>query len=321
MNSADVVLLLANVLYGTSYLASRLALDLVPPSTLAFVRLVLALALLGALAARRPRAPSRSTADRWRIAAMGVFGFSAAYALSHWGVYWSTVTNAALLIVVEPLAIIMFAPLMLGERLGRLEAIGAALALVGTVLVVVNGVPGVTAQLAPHWQGDLLLVLAGVAFAAYTLIGRDVLARHAPFGVTVWTIVWGAVGIAPLAALEWGSGARVQLTAVSVAATLYVGLVISGLGYLVWNWAIQRVSAPRAAVFLTVQPIVGAASGILFLGEPVTFFTVGGGALIVAGLALTVKRSDDDEPARADGILKTCPSPGSISSRTMPRTD
>src|SRR5688500_588218 len=145
MNSADVVLLLANVLYGTSYLASRLALDLVPPSTLAFVRLVLALALLGALAARRPRAPrpaprapSRSTADRWRIAAMGVFGFSAAYALSHWGVYWSTVTNAALLIVVEPLAIIMFAPLMLGERLGRLEAIGAALALVGTVLVVVN---------------------------------------------------------------------------------------------------------------------------------------------------------------------------------------
>ena len=77
----------------------------------------------------------------------------------------------------------------------------------------------------------------------------------------------------------------------------------------------------RGAVFLTVQPIVGAASGIVFLGEPVTVFTVAGGVLIVAGLALTVKRSDDDEPARADGILKTCPSPGSISSRTTPRTD
>jgi drug/metabolite transporter (DMT)-like permease len=214
---------------------------------------------------------------------------------------------------------------MLGERLGRLESIGAVLALAGTVLVVVNGIPGVTAQVAPHWQGDLLLVVSGAAFAAYTLIGRDVLARRQAFGVTLWSIVWGAVAIAPVAAPKWLDARRVTVSAVTVISMLYLGIVISGAGYLVWNWAIRRVTAPRAAVFLTVQPVVGALLGIVFLGEAVTVFTVAGGALIVVGLAFTVKRGgardNVTDVSKADGILEPCPSPAPISSRTMPRSD
>jgi drug/metabolite transporter (DMT)-like permease len=293
-----------------------------PPATLAFVRLVLAGVLIASIASVAGRAAPRPSGDRWRIAWMGILGFAAAYAFSHWGLALSTVTNAALLIVVEPLTVIVLSPLMLRERLGRLEAGGGALALLGSVLVVVNGVPGVTERIAPHWQGDLLLVLSGVAFAAYTLIGRDVLARHAPLGVTAWSIVWGAVAIAPLAIAEWADGRRPTLTPVAIAATLYVGLVISGLGYLVWNRAVQRVAAPRAAIFLTIQPVVGAGLGIVFLGEPLTPFTVAGGVLIVLGLAVTVRRNAGgmSAPARADGILETCPTSGDISSRTRSPT-
>ena len=290
MPIADLVLVFANVLYGTSYFASRVALDSIPPATLALVRLVLAALLLGALAARSPRAAPRTASDRRRIAWMGVLGFSAAYALAHWGVYRSTVTNAALLIVVEPLTIIVASPFMLGERLGRREIIGGGLALAGNVLVVVNGVPGVTTELAPHWRGDVLLILSGVAFASYTLIGRDVLARVDPLHVSLWSIVWGAAAVAPLAAAEWLGGARLSLTTTGVVATLYLGLAVSGFGYLVWNWAVQRVHAPRAAVSLTVQPIVGALLGTLLLGEPITAFTVTGGLLIVAGLGCAVVR-------------------------------
>jgi drug/metabolite transporter (DMT)-like permease len=305
VSPADGVLVAANVLYGTSYLASRFALDAIPPATLALVRLILAALLLGALATHpglpglrgdpTTAARSRDVAptwrgDRWRIASMGIIGFSVAYALSHYGLASSTVTNAALLIVVEPVSLIVLAPLVLGEHPKRAEAAGGALALLGMVLVVVNGVPGLTERIAPHWQGDLLLVLSGVAFASYTLIGRDVLARRAPLGVTVWSIVWGAAGIAPLALGEWLAGRRPALTVAGVVATLYVGLVISGPGYLLWNWAIQRVAAPRAAVFLTIQPVVGSVLGAVFRGDPITAFTLGGGALIVIGLVVTVRR-------------------------------
>jgi drug/metabolite transporter (DMT)-like permease len=316
---ADAVLILANVMYGTSYVAARIALGSLPPATLALVRLLLAIALLVALAPRGRPGPRRAPADRARIASMGILGFTAAYALAHWGVNLSTVTNAALLIVVEPIAVIALSPLVLGERPGRTEAAGAALALFGTVLVVLNGVPGLTRHIAPHWQGDALLVLSGVAFASYTLIGRDVLARHPPFAVTLWSLVWGAVATVPFAAAEWVGREGIAVTPAAIAATLYLGLVISGAGYLVWNWAIQRVEAPHAAVFLTIQPVVGACLGVLLLGEPFGPFTLVGGALIVVGLTLTVRRRSAGT-AREAGILDPCPSPAGTSSRMPPPT-
>src|SRR5262249_43977663 len=139
MSGPDVVLLLTNVLYATSYVSTRLVLDDLPPATLALLRLLLGGAAL-ALVARR-RTARAAPADRWRIAGMGVLGTAAAFALSHWGLALSTATSAALLIVVEPIAIVLASPVVLGERLSRREAVGAGLALCGTVLVVLNGIP------------------------------------------------------------------------------------------------------------------------------------------------------------------------------------
>ena len=68
---------------------------------------------------------------------------------------------------------------------------------------------------------------------------------------------------------------------------LYLGVVITAFGYLLWTWGLARAEASRAAVFITVQPVVGALLGVLFLHEPLTAFTVAGGALVVAGLWLT----------------------------------
>ena len=279
---ADVALLGANLVYATSPVVTRLTLDAIPPAALALARCVIAMACLLPLV-RRGSLAAMTAGDHLRVAVMGVLGFGAAFAFMHWGLERSTATNAALLIVVEPLSIIALSPLMLGERLGRREAVGAAVAMAGTVLVVLDGIPGLTVRLAPHWRGDLLLIVSAVAYAAYSLVGRDVLSRHASVPVTALSIAWGAVALAPLAALEWSS-ARPAWTPGAVAGTLYLGVVITALAYLVWNWALERVAAPRAAVFLNVQPVTGALLGALLLGEAVTIFTVAGGVLIVGGV-------------------------------------
>jgi drug/metabolite transporter (DMT)-like permease len=286
---ADLVLLLANLVYATSYVVTRVALDHVPPALLALGRLAIAAAVLWPVVrALEASAPAPSYRDAWRIVAMGAVGFAGAFACSHWGLARSTATNAALLIIVEPVSIMLLSPALLGERLRGREAAGAAVALVGVVLVVLNGVPGVTHALAPQWRGDLLLVLAGVAYGAYTLIGRHVLARHSPLVVTARSIAWGAVVMVPLAVAEWLGGAWPAPNVAAIAGLLYLAVVITALGYLVWNWALARVSAPRASVFLTVQPIGGAVLGVVLLGEPLTAFTVVGGVLIVLGLWVTV---------------------------------
>lgn len=288
---AEVVLVLANIVYATSFVATRLTLADVPPSTLALIRLVVGSLILVplALALRRPGASTLSPADRWRVFWMGALGFAGAFALSHWGLARSTATNGALLITVEPVTLLLLAPLLLGERLTRREGAGAALALLGATLVVANGIPGLSEALVPHWRGDLLLVLAGVAYASYSLIGREILARHSSLSVTAWSIAWGAGAMLPLALIERASGALPRVTPTAIAGTLYLAVVITALGYLAWNYALERVSASRAAIFLNLQPLVGALLGVAVLGESLTPYTVAGGGLILAGLTLTVK--------------------------------
>jgi drug/metabolite transporter (DMT)-like permease len=286
---ADLVLLVANLVYATSYVVTRVALDHLPPAFLALGRLAIAAAVLWPIVRTldaSATAPGRG--DAWRIVAMGAVGFAGAYACSHWGLARSTATNAALLIVVEPVSIMLLSPPLLGERLRRREAVGATVALLGVVIVVLDGVPGLTRALAPHWRGDLLLVAAGVAYGAYTLIGRDVLARHRPLVVTARSIAWGAVVMVPLAAVEWLGGVRPEPSLAAVGGLIYLAVVITALGYLVWNWALARVSAPRASIFLTVQPIGGAVFAVVLLGEPLTMSTVAGAVLLALGLWVTV---------------------------------
>jgi drug/metabolite transporter (DMT)-like permease len=280
VRSASLLLLVANVVYGTSYVATRFALDAFPPAALGFVRLVVAALVLLPLARREQVPPGQGTRIFW----MGVIGFSVAFALTNWGIQYSSATNAALLIIVEPLTMLILGPALLGERLTRRESVGAALALIGAVVVVTDGIPGVTLSILPRWRGDVLLALSGVAYALYSLLGRPVLRPENTMAITARSIVWGAVAMAPLVALEWSSGARPLASLPGVAAALYLALVITAWGYVVWNWALARVEASRAAAFLTVQPVVGALLGAALLGDPVSGYTVVGGGLIVAGL-------------------------------------
>ncbi|HEY4910682.1 MAG TPA: DMT family transporter [Methylomirabilota bacterium] len=290
MPTAYLVLLVANAIYGTSYVATRIVLEDMGPATLALARLAIGAVVVVPLArARRPAGDRLTRADRWNVFWMGVLGFAAAFGFGNWGIALSTATNAALLITVEPISLILLSPFFLGERLTRRELGGALLTIAGATLVVLNGLPGLGLVVAPHWRGDLLLVLSGLSYAGYSLIGRGVLRRHAALPVTAWSILWGLAATAPLAALEWMAGQRPVWTPSAIWGTAYLALVVTALGYLVWNYGLERVEAPRMALFLNIQPVVGALLGVWWLREPLTAFTVAGGVLVLLGLHLAFR--------------------------------
>ena len=283
---ADLLLLLVNAVYGTAYVAQREALAGIPPALLGFIRLAVATVVL--LPFLRRRGNTRAIAgDGLKIFWMGVLGFGVAYVLSHVGLQRSRATNAALLITLEPVSLMLLSPVFLHERLRRREAIGAGLVLVGAVLVVLDGVPGVTVALLPHWRGDVLLVLSAFAFASYSVFGRDVLGRWDARTVTARSILWGTAAMVPAVLFEWAAGARPIFAPPNTVAALYLAVVVTAFAYLGWNYALARVSAPRAAIFINVQPVVGVALGIWLLGEPASIYTFVGALLVLSGLVVT----------------------------------
>jgi drug/metabolite transporter (DMT)-like permease len=102
-------------------------------------------------------------------------------------------------------------------------------------------------------------------------------------------MLWGLAAMAPFGALEWLGGHRPRWSGTAMIGTAYLGVVITAFGYLVWNWVLERVAAPRVALFVNVQPVVGALLGIWWLREPLTAFTVIGGALVLVGLHVALR--------------------------------
>lgn len=296
MNNAFLILVVANVVYATSYFATRWTMGDVPPATLTLIRLLIGGIVM--LPFMPKAAGDGKPGDSWRAASMGLLGLGAAVWLGNQGMLLSSATNAAVLIIVEPIALMLLGPALLGEKLSRREAAGGAVAVAGALLVIMDGIPGISARFLPHWKGDALLVLSGLAYASYSLIGRPLLHHASEERVTVISIFWGAAAMLPFAAKEWASGQRPVWTWEAIAGTSYLALVITALGIWVWNWALRRVEASRAAITITMQPLAGAALGVM-LGERLTLYVAIGGLLLVGGLCLALIPAED-EPAAAE---------------------
>jgi drug/metabolite transporter (DMT)-like permease len=151
-------------------------------------------------------------------------------------------------------------------------------------LIVFQGPPRFGAALGGRLAGDLVLAASGCCWALYTVLGKPVLARAEPLDYTAATTALCFLGVAAWAAptlspSTWGSAGRGPWLAI-----VYLAVVGSFLGAVIWNVALRRVEPSRLANSIFLQPVVGVAIGVGFLGDPLTRWTAAGGALVLAGM-------------------------------------
>jgi drug/metabolite transporter (DMT)-like permease len=105
---------------------------------------------------------------------------------------------------------------------------------------------------------------------------------------TAWAILFAAVFTTPAMLLESRTNPIVALTPTVIAGILYIGLVSTALAYYLWNKGLERIDAGRASLFIFVQPVVGSLLGFLVLGEALSARFFAGGALVLAGVVLSM---------------------------------
>lgn len=290
----------ANLIGGTSYVATKIALTGLTETTLVVVRTVVALAVLVPLSRGRLGGLMRATGqDRRHLLAMGVLGYAIPLVLGSYGLRRSTATNAALLIGTEPLSVVLMGTLVLGEALGPRRLLALVLGLIGATVVVANGIPLLGVAYTPHAVGDLLLVAHGAAWGVYTVAAKRLLARHDALAVSTASLLVALPVLLPVAAFEaatftWDA---TRLPPALVAAVL-LGLVVSAGMTVLWNTALRHLDASRMAGFIFLQPLSGATVAIVALGEPVTPYALVGGALILAGVYVSASERSDSRPVQ-----------------------
>lgn len=266
---------LAMLAFAANSLLCRAALapGLIDAASFATIRVVAGAVTLLAILALRDRHLHVPRAD-WRTAA-ALFTYVAFFSFAY--VWLSAGTGALLLFGSVQLSMFVVA-LRRGERFTALSWAGLAVAFLGLVWLVA---PGVTA---PDTLGALLMVVAGMAWAVYSLIGRSV---ADPLAATTGNFVWivpavVAVSLASLGefnASPWGA-------ALAVAS----GAFASGCGYVIWYAALPHLPATRAATVQLSVPAIAALGGILFMGEPLTLRLAIAAAATLGGVAVVLSQ-------------------------------
>jgi drug/metabolite transporter (DMT)-like permease len=278
--------ILTNILGGTTYVLGKLALEGWPPATLVALRIVLSLPFLLATTPRGWRA--RATRADWvRLWTIGVLGLAVPHLLGVYGLRESDAMNGAILVGLEPVAIVILARIFLGERLRPKQIAGVLSAVAGGVLVVSRGDLDSALRFEASTRGALLLATQSVLWAVYTVAAKPTLERVPATALSGTTSLIALLLILPISSLEWPSIELERALAVRpLLGLLALGILVSYLATVLWNLALARIEASTMAILVFVQPLTGMVLSAA-IGEPLPAGTLLGAALVFAGVWLS----------------------------------
>ncbi|HNQ35348.1 MAG TPA: EamA family transporter [bacterium] len=283
--SGDRAAVLAGIIaclsWGTVFVLGRVAAEAdIQPVWLVFLRFIFAslfLALFLTVSRTRIRLERRDLPAFLLLGATGVAGMNLFifFALRH-----ITATAASILENLNPVFIGLLAPVFLKERLSLRDAAGMAVGLVGCYLVVSQG-----RVVSFAFLGGLLALLANLCWAFYTLAARrfGVIARYGAPLATFWS-AWLGVGFLGLVLLLAGLPEMPGRNGWLLGA--YLGVVPAGIGFTLWFFAVQRLSAVQVGVLQYLVPLTTGLIAVFWLGEVLSGWTLAGGLLILAGASL-----------------------------------
>ena len=260
--------------FAANSVLARLALASGHADALTFtaVRLASGAVVLGALVAARR---TRLAGDAVSSAALLVY--AAAFSLA----YLALPTGTGALVLFGSVQITMIGwAVARGERLGRVQALGLAVAFGGLVVLVAPGV----AQ--PPVGAALGMALAGMAWGVYSLRGRGVADATA---ATAGNFARAAPAAVLLAVAMWASG-HAHADGLGIALAAASGAVTSGLGYAAWYAVLPHLRATTASVVQLSVPILAAIGGVAFVGEALGPRLVAASVLTLGGIAGVVGR-------------------------------
>ena len=279
---------LTPLLWTVNIVVARTAPGLVSANVLALGRWALAGVLL-AWVARQELWTHRQAiwAARWQYLALGTCGMWICGAWVYWAGESTTAMNISLIYAASPVMIALGAVWWLGERFSLRQSLGVVLAMAGVVHVVVQGQWRALAEV--QWVlGDLLIVVAAMSWAAYALMQKKWVS---PLGSTARLAAMcagGVVVLLPFALWELTLESTPPLTPTALWLMVLAALLPGVVAYWVYGWTQKVLGASRVAVTLYLGPLYTAVAAWLILNEPMGWFHLLGGLMILAGVGLVM---------------------------------
>ncbi|WP_235814599.1 DMT family transporter [Propionispora sp. 2/2-37] len=298
-----VLMVFTALFWSGAFITGKMAVQEFPPFALTFFRFLFTLPFIFAiLYSRQPGAWLPGRVQWGPLVILGFVGTFLYHVLFFFSLHYTSAVNSSLIGASNPMMTAVLAALFLRDRLDTLRLLGIALSFSGVVLTITGGDWSVVSGFAFN-AGDLFMFAAVFSWAAYAVLSRCYMQRFqlSPLMITAYTfllctlisfpfVLWER----PLAFLPFASlGGWLSI--------LYMAVFASVLGYLFQLIAIQRIGAPKAAIFINLVPVFTIIQSQLILGESVGWFKLFSAAVIIGGVYLTTRAAATPQTGCATG--------------------
>jgi drug/metabolite transporter (DMT)-like permease len=286
----------ALILWSSSFVAIKFAYTTYPPITLAVVRFIVATLILGTLTLLPQNRVKLEKKDIFTVAVCGLTGIMLYAVLQNIAMQWTSASSATLIIASYPIITLLMESAIYKIKLSFMKIVAVLIAIGGVlILSYVKADSRVEGEL----LGILLLVLAGVVWAVYNFMTKKVVNRYPPITLLFYSTLFGTIFMLPLALIERAQWQ--QPTLISFTMMLFLGVFCSVIAFLLYNRGLKTMAASTITSMLNLVPIFGVFFSWLLLGEQVTLRKFIGGAIVIFGVMLSVRKNNTEPVAARDG--------------------
>jgi drug/metabolite transporter (DMT)-like permease len=279
-----LALALTAFLFGFSFVATKYALEFIPPFTLILLRFAIAFGVIEVFYRFTPHKRIEPQ-DQWRMALTALIVPGLYFLAETYGIKFSSASSISLLIATIPIFAAFFAFLFLQEKIRLGTALGIGLSVCG-VGVLLGAPPDGKVMASLIRIGNFLGLGAALCAALYMVLARNLMQRYPPLTLTRVQALSALLIFLPLAGWEQGIHPRIHFPPGVIWVVIYLAVFCSVFAFFLWNYGISRLEAATAAVFTNLVPLFTVCGAALLLGERFHPRQMIGGALIIAGVTV-----------------------------------
>jgi drug/metabolite transporter (DMT)-like permease len=276
----------AVVVWGASFIATKIAVGQISPVSVVWLRFAMGIPLIGLAVFMRKQFAWPKPREWGYFALLGFIGITFHQWLQSNGLLTAQATTTAWIVSTAPVFIALLAWLVLKEKITALQGAGVGVALVGVIVVVSKGNLGNFFAGQFGVIGDFLIFISAINWAVFSILSRRGLKEHPSTRMTFWvmTIGWLFTSVAFFS--QNGLAEIPHLDSRGWIAMIFLGIFTTGLAYIAWFDALASLPAAQTGAFLYIEPLTSLVVAAIILGEPVTWASLLGGAVILLGVWL-----------------------------------
>ena len=278
--------MLAIIFWGASFIATKFLLDELTPETIISLRLILAITLLLIIALIQKRKFSinlKSHSYIFLLAIIAVFHLW----IQVTGMKFTTASNTGWIIGTAPIFMALLGLIFFKEKLNVLKITGIIIATFGLLLLVGKGNPA-NIDLIKN-KGDILILSSSFTWGIYSMVNKKISLNYSPVMTILYLFIMMAIIIIPFTINKTSINSVINLSGIGWVAILFLGLLCSGVAYVIWAYALREMESAKVGAYLYFEPFVTVIAAWILLKEDITLFMILSGLIITAGVYLVNK--------------------------------